>query len=183
MKFFFDLFPIALFFIVYKLYGIFGATAAAIAASFVQIGWTVLRHRKVETMMWVSLGVIVVFGGATLILHNETFIKWKPTVLYWLMAGGLLVSQAVFKKNAIEAMLREQISLPARVWRNLNRGWVVFFASLGAANLYVAFHFSTNTWVNFKLFGTTGLMLAFVLGQAALLSKHLPTEAPAKEPE
>ena len=179
MKFLFDLFPIVLFFVTFKLRGIFAATGAAMAASLLQIGWVYLRHRRVEPMLWVSLAIIAVFGGATLLLHDETFIKWKPTVLYWVLALTLLVSRVVFKKNMIETLLRPQLSLPDRVWGRLNWGWAAFFGGLGVANLYVAFRFSTNTWVNFKLFGTTGLMFAFVLAQAAMLSRYLE----AKEPE
>lgn len=173
MKFLFDLFPIILFFVAFKLYGIYTATAAAIAATFAQIGWVWLRRRKVDTMLWVSLGVIVVFGGATLLLHDETFIKWKPTVLYWLLASTLLVSRAVLKKNLIRAMLQQQVSLPDQVWARLNVSWTGFFAFLGAANLYVAYNFSTENWVNFKLFGTMGLMLVFVVLQGFMLAKYV----------
>jgi intracellular septation protein len=154
-------------------------TTTVVPASVAQIGWAYLRHRRAEPMLWVSLAVIVVFGGATLALRDETFIKWKPTVLYWLLSGGLLTSQTLFNKNMIEAMLREKLALPPRTWRNLSWGWSAFFAGLGAANLYVAFRFSTDAWVNFKLFGTTGLMFAFILVQAAVLSRH----ADAKETE
>jgi intracellular septation protein len=173
MKFFFDLLPIALFFCAYKIKGIFAATAVAIAASLGQIAWGFFRNRRVEPMHWVSLGVIVVFGGATLILKDETYIKWKPTVLYWLFAAVLFVSATVFKKNLITSMMQSQLSLPTTVWRNLNLGWIVFFLALGGANLYVATHYSTNAWVNFKLFGTTGLMVGFALLQGLALSRYL----------
>ncbi|MEW6313560.1 MAG: septation protein A [Pseudomonadota bacterium] len=173
MKFLFDLFPIILFFIAFKFADIYVATAVAIAATFGQIGWVWLRHRKVDTMLWVSLGVIVVFGGATLVLHNETFIKWKPTVLYWLFAAILLTSMLVFRKNLIRVMLEQQMTLPEPVWVRLNFSWVTFFAAMGALNLYVAYNFPTETWVNFKLFGGMGLMFAFVLLQGALLAKYM----------
>lgn len=176
MKLLFDLFPIALFFFAYKLQGIFAATAVAIAATVVQIGWSWLRRRKVEPMLWISLAVIAVFGGATLFLKDETYIKWKPTVLYWLLSSVLLLSASLFKKNLIAAMMQGQLALPAAAWRNLNLSWVGFFALLGAANLYVAKHFSTDAWVNFKLFGTTGLLLGFVLVQALFLSRHVQEE-------
>ncbi len=118
----------------------------------------------------------MVFGGATLLLHDETFIKWKPTVLYWLFAVILLGADLLFRKNLIRAMMEKQLTLPAPVWRNLNLSWAAFFVVMGAANLYVAFRFPTETWVNFKLFGGTGLMLVFILGQGLLLSRHIDHE-------
>lgn len=173
MKFLFDLFPIILFFAAFKLQGIYFATGVAIAATFGQIGWVYFRRRRVEPMLWISLAIIVVFGGATLLLHDETFIKWKPTVLYWLFAAVLFVADLVFGKNPIRAMMQQQINLPEPVWRKVNLSWGSFFGLLGALNLYVAFSYSTDTWVNFKLFGTTALMIVFVLLQGLMLAKHL----------
>ena len=175
MKFLFDLFPVILFFITFKFADIFVATGVAIAATFAQIGWVWFRHRKVDTMLWVSLGIITVFGGMTLIFHDETFIKWKPTVLYWFFALGLAASAVFFKKNLIRALLSEQMELPEPVWQRLNWSWAAFFVFMGFANLAVAFAFglSTEAWVNFKLFGGTGLMLLFALGQGLLLSKYM----------
>lgn len=178
MKFFFDLFPIILFFIAYKLYGIFTATAVAIAATLVQIMWAYLRHRKVDAMLWVSMAIIAVFGGATLLLHDETFIKWKPTVLYWVFALVLLASAVFFRKNLIRLMLQQQISLPEQIWQRLNISWVAFFALMGLVNLYVAYNFPTDTWVNFKLFGTLLIMLAFVLLQGMMLSRYMEDKEP-----
>ena len=178
MKFLFDMFPVILFFVVFKLFGIYEATAVAIAATFVQIGWVWFRHRKVEPMLWVSLAVIVVFGGATLMLQNETFIKWKPTVLYWLFAGALCIAEIVFKKNLIRAMMEKQVALPEPVWRRLLMSWILFFVFMGLLNLYVAFNYSTDAWVNFKLFGGMGLMLIFVFGQAIMLGKHIQEKKP-----
>jgi len=176
MKFLFDFFPVILFFVAFKLAGIYVATGVAIAATFAQIGWVWSRHRKVDNMLWVSLAVIVVFGGATLLLHDETFIKWKPTVLYWLFGAVLLGAEFGFRRNLIRAMLEQQMALPDLVWRKLLMSWVSFFAVMGAANLYVAYHFSTDAWVNFKLFGGMGLMLAFVVLQALMLAKHVDHE-------
>ena len=173
MKLLFDFFPILLFFIAYKFGGIYVATGVAIAASFVQIGWVMARGKKVEPMMWISLAIIVFFGGATLLLHNETFIKWKPTVLYWLFAVILLGGAWLFKKNFIRVMMEKQVNLPDSVWNNLNLSWAAFFVVMGVANLYVAYNFSTDDWVNFKLFGTTGMMLVFVVVQSFMLSKHI----------
>ncbi|MBI4990389.1 MAG: septation protein A [Rhodocyclales bacterium] len=173
MKFLFDLFPVILFFIAFKVSGIYVATAVAIAATFAQIGWLLLRGRKVDAMLWVSLAIIVVFGGATLWLQDETFIKWKPTVLYWLFGAVLAGSTLLFRRNLIRKLMEEQVSLPDRVWVQLNASWIGFFALMGAANLIVAFNFPTDTWVNFKLFGGMGLMLAFVVGQSLLLAKYI----------
>ena len=178
MKFLFDLFPVILFFIAFKLQGIYVATAVAIAASFAQIGWLWLRGRKIDAMLWVSLAIIVVFGSATLLLHDETFIKWKPTVLYWLFASVLSVSALVFHKNLMRAMLGEKIQLPDPAWSKLNFSWVGFFTGMGVLNLYVAFNFPTDTWVNFKLFGGMGLMLAFVIAQSLFLAKYMEQKEP-----
>jgi intracellular septation protein len=172
MKFLFDFFPVILFFAAYKFFGIYAATGIAIAATVLQISWVWLKTRKVEPMMWVSLGVIVVFGGATLILHNETFIKWKPTVLYWLFASALAIAGLLFKKNLIRAAMEKQVVLPDAVWLKLLVSWILFFTVMGALNLFVAFNFSTDTWVNFKLFGGMGLMLLFVFGQALMLARY-----------
>ncbi|OGA23321.1 MAG: septation protein A [Betaproteobacteria bacterium RIFCSPLOWO2_02_FULL_67_26] len=173
MKFLFDIFPVVLFFVAFKFYGIYVATAVAMAATFLQIGWLWMRRRKVENMLWVSLAVIVVFGGATLVLQDETFIKWKPTVLYWLFSVTLAVAGLGFRKNLIRAMMEAQIALPDMVWTRLLASWVGFFAVMGALNLIVAFNFSTDTWVNFKLFGGIGLMVAFVLLQGLLLARYV----------
>ncbi|MPZ41991.1 MAG: septation protein A [Betaproteobacteria bacterium] len=178
MKFLFDIFPVVLFFAAYKLADIFVATTVAIAATFVQIGWVWMRTRKVEPMLWVSFAIIVVFGGATLLLRDETFIKWKPTVLYWLFGAALLIAAHGFGKNLIRAMMGSQIALPDRVWTRLNQSWVGFFVVMGVLNLYVAYSFSTDTWVDFKLFGGTGLMLLFVLGQALMLTKYAEDKGP-----
>ena len=196
MKLLFDLFPVILFFAVFKFAGsnpetaqawantlgyqadakqlpILFATAMAIAATLAQIIWTKFRHGKIDNMLWISFAIIAVFGGATLMLHDETFIKWKPTVLYWLFSTILLFSSLLFRKNLIRAMLHEKIALPVHVWNRLNLVWSLFFAALGFINLYVAFSYSTEAWVNFKLFGFTGLMFAFVLAQGAWLSKYI----------
>jgi intracellular septation protein len=173
MKFLFDLFPVILFFAAFKLFDVYVATAVAIAATFLQIGWLKLKGRKVQTMMWVSLAIIVVFGGATLALHDETFIKWKPTVLYWLFAAIIAAADLLFRRNVIRAMLGEQVRMPDTAWARLNWSWAAFFAFMGAANLYVAYNFSTDAWVNFKLFGGMGLMLVFVLLQALFFARHI----------
>ena len=172
MKFLFDFFPVILFFIAFKIADIYVATGVAIAATFVQVGWLKLRGRRVEPMLWASLAIIAVFGGATLVLQDETFIKWKPTVLYWLF-GAVLAGALVFRRNLIRVMLSEQVQLPDPVWSRLNWSWIGFFAFMGALNLYVAYNYSTDTWVNFKLFGGMGLMLAFVIAQSVYLARHM----------
>ncbi len=176
MKFLFDLFPVILFFAAYKFAGIYVATGVAIAATFGQIAWVHFRHGKVDKMLWVSLGLIVVFGGATLLLRDPTFIKWKPTILYWVFAAVLLGSALLFGKNLIRAMLEAQVTLPEALWTRLNLAWVAFFAAMGGLNLYVAYNFSEADWVNFKLFGGMGLMLAFIVGQGLVLAKYIPDE-------
>ncbi len=176
MKFLFDIFPVLVFFIAFKVYGIYAATATAIVATAVQVAWSWMRHRKVEKMLLISLGIIVVFGGATLLLQDETFIKWKPTVLYWAFAVILVGAEMFFGKNLIRAMMGAQMTLPGPVWGKLNHSWSVFFALMGIANLYVAYSFSTDAWVNFKLFGGIGLMIAFAIDQALMLSRYLESE-------
>ena len=176
MKLFLDFFPIILFFVAFKVAGIYVATGVAIVATVAQIAWLRYSHGKVEPMQWVTLAVIVVFGGATIALQNETFIKWKPTVLYWLMGGSLLAGQLLFNKNLLKTLMGSQMELPDAAWRVTNWSWIAFFAAMGVLNLWVAFNFDTNTWVNFKLFGGLGLMALFVIGQALYLGRYLKTD-------
>lgn len=172
MKFLFELFPVALFFVAILVWDIFVATAVAIGATFVQVGWLALRKKKIPPMLWASLAIIVVFGGLTLYLRDKTFILWKPTVLYWLF-GAVLAGAALARRNLIRSLLSEQMSLPDAVWTRLNWSWVAFFAVMGVLNLYVAFNFSEKIWASFKLFGGIGLMLLFVLAQSAFLAKYV----------
>jgi intracellular septation protein len=201
MKLLFDLFPVILFFATFKyaekspelaagwmnsllgfvpddikLAPILLATIVVIAATVAQIIWVHFRHGKVDKMLWVSLVLVVVFGGLTLAFQNEAFIKWKPTILYWVFSSSMAFSAFILKKNPIKAMLGEQLTLPEPVWGKVNLSWIGFFLLMGALNLFVAFNFSTDTWVNFKLFGGMGLMLVFVLGQGMLLSKYVEEE-------
>ena len=173
MKFIVDLFPVILFFIAFKVWDIYVATAVAIGASFLQIGWLLARGRKVEPIMWVSLAIVGIFGGATLFFHNEAFIKWKPTVLNWFFAATLLGGKLLYGRNLIRTMMEKQLSAEEPVWNKLNLSWIGFFVLMGFINLYFAYNFSTETWVNFKLFGGFGLMLAFVLVQGVWLSKQV----------
>jgi intracellular septation protein len=153
------------------------ATVVVIAASLAQVAWLKLRGRKVDTMLWVSLGLVVVLGGATIYFHNETFIKWKPSVLYWAMGLSFWLSPLLFGKNLLRALMGAQMQLPARVWHRLNFAWVAFFAAMGLLNLWVAYSFSTDVWVDFKLFGGIGLMLLFTLAQGLYLSRYLKDDA------
>lgn len=180
MKLLLDFFPIILFFVAFKVWGIYEATAVAIVATAAQIAWFRWSTGKVEPMQWMSLGVILLFGGATIALQNETFIKWKPTVLYWLMGGVLIGGQLLFRKNLLKSLLGGQMALPDGAWRILNWSWSGFFIFMGVLNLWVAYTFDTDTWVNFKLFGGLGLMAVFVLGQAIYLSRFMSGEEPSK---
>ena len=176
MKVLFELFPILLFFIAFKFKGIFFATAVAIVASLLQIGVAYFRSKKVEPMMWISLVVILVFGSATLIFRNEVFIKWKPTILYWIFSGTIFTIKFVYKKNAMQGLLEKQLQLPLEAWERLNMSWGAFFAALGAVNLFVAYKFSTAAWVNFKLFGIMGILILFVIAQSLFIAPYLPKE-------
>ena len=176
MKFLFDLFPVILFFAAFKAFDIYVGTAVLIAATVFQIAWVWLRHRKVETIQWVSLALVAVFGSATLLLHDESFIKWKPTILYWIFAVIIFGADRFFGRNLIRKMLEEQVRLPDPLWRKLANAWTLFFLSMGCLNLYIAFNFSTDTWVNFKLFGGMGLLIAFIVAQGLFLAKYMEPE-------
>ena len=184
MKLLIDFFPILLFFGAFKIWGIFVATTVAIVATLIQLAWMRYSTGRTEPMQWLSLGVIVVFGGATLIAQDETFIKWKPSVLYWAMGGALLVGQVFFRRNWLQSLMKSQMALPDHAWRVMLWSWCGFFALMGVLNLWVAYEFDTDTWVNFKLFGGMGLMLVFVLAQAMYLGRFMDNgEVTAEKPE
>jgi len=191
MKFLFDVFPTLLFFCTFKwsegnnnaiqvLVSNFSctsqqvplllATVVTIFWTIGQIGYLLLRKKKIDTMVWVSLFIMCIFGGASMYFHNEKFIKCKPTFLYWIFGLVLLISQ-ILKKNLIQTTIGNKILLPEKVWGRISLLWSVFFIALGFLNLYVALHFSTVFWVNFKIFGCSGLMLIFLIGQTIILSK------------
>jgi intracellular septation protein len=149
------------------------ATAVAIVASLIQVGGLLARGRKVDTMLWISLAVIVVFGGATIWFHDETFIKWKPSILYWLFGSALLAGHLIWGKNLVRSLLGEQIAATDPVWTRLLWAWIVFFAAMGVVNLVVAYSVPTETWVSFKLFGLFGLTLAFTLAIGIYLARHM----------
>jgi intracellular septation protein len=155
------------------------ATVVVIVATTAQIAYLLVRRRKVDMMLWITFVLVVVLGGATIWFHNATFIKWKPSVLYWAMGLSFWVSQAIFHKNLLQTLMGKQLELPAKVWQRLNFAWIAFFGLMGLLNLYVAYSFSTSTWASFKAFGTTGLMLVFVLAQGVYMSRHVKPEAEA----
>ncbi len=175
MKPLLEFFPIVLFFVAYKLYDIYVATGVVIAATVVQVCVYWLLYRKVETMQWVTLGLILVMGGATLYLQDEQFIKWKLTIIEWLFGSAFLVSQFVGDKTFIERMMGANLELPQRIWKRLNLSWSLFFIGVGFLNLYVMNNYSTDDWVSFKTFGVPGLMVLFIGVQMAFLYKHVPT--------
>jgi intracellular septation protein len=171
-----DLFPVILFFIAYQLYDIYVATLVAIVAAAGQVGYLKLRRRKIETAQWVTLGLLVVFGGLTLLLRDPNFIKWKPTVVNWLFAAAFLFSQLFMQRSLLQRMMGHAIELPEPVWHRLNIAWISFFFLMGVVNLYVAYSFDEEVWVNFKLFGFLGLTLLFMLAQGFYLARHLQPE-------
>jgi intracellular septation protein len=208
MKFFFDFLPIILFFGSFMIAdrhadaaarfatdhlgfavsgGIVGpgeapvllATIVVIVATLLQIAFLLLTRRKVDTMLWITFALVTVLGGATVWFHNPTFIKWKPSALYWAMALVFLVSQTLFGKNLLQSLVGAQLQLPRAVWKRLNLAWIAFFALMGFVNLYVAYNFSTSTWVSFKAFGLTALMLVFMLVQGVYVARHVEPEEEA----
>ncbi len=174
-KFLFDLFPLILFFVAYRFSDIYVATAVAIAAAVLQMLWIKLTGKPIETMHWINFAVIVFFGGATLWLQNEAFIKWKPTVLYWLFGAVLLVSQYVMGRNLMQKLLGAKVTMPDIAWNKLNLSWALFFLAAGGLNLFVAFSglFTESQWVNFKVFGLMALLIVFVIAQSIWLGKHM----------
>ena len=152
------------------------ATLIVIVATLVQVITLKAMRRKVDLMLWITLTLVVVLGGATVWFHNAAFIKWKPSVAFWAMALALLLSLAVSKKNLLQSMIGSEMQLPTPVWQRLNLAWVSFFTLMGLINLYVAFHYSTSTWATFKVFGVYGLMIVFTVAQVIYLSKFMKEE-------
>jgi intracellular septation protein len=204
MKFLFDLFPVILFFITLKfaekaasaslvlskilaaigittavkstLVPIMLATIAVIIGSIIQIVWAKIHYKKVDKTLWISALLVIVLGGMTLYFQNDAFIKWKPTLLYWIFAAVLIGANLFAKKNIIKSMMGKEIALPEAIWNKLNIAWTIFFTALGALNLYVAFNYSIDTWASFKLFGTMALMFVFIIGQSLAINKHIINE-------
>jgi intracellular septation protein len=176
MKLVFDFFPIFVFFVVFKLSNVYAATGAFLLASCLQMAIYWYLHRRFEQMHIITFILGLVLGGATLLWHNEIFIKWKPTAIYWAFATVFLGSQFFGSKTLIQSLMESNIMLPHSIWQRLNLSWCVFFVLMGTLNLYVVYHFNTNTWVNFKLFGLLGLTLLFIIIQAFYLSRHIKPE-------
>ncbi|WP_091876001.1 septation protein A [Massilia yuzhufengensis] len=208
MKFLFDMLPVILFFGMYK-YGesnqewahgivtnqlgflisgavpasqspILLATVVTILATVLQIAYLLARRRKVDGMLWLSLGVVVVAGGATIYFHDDTFIKWKPTILYWAFGAALLLAHLIYRKNLMRSALGAAMNLPEAVWTRVLYAWIAFFVALGLLNLlmaFVVFSNDTGAWVSFKLFGITGILFAFIVIQSLFLSKHIQEDA------
>jgi len=181
MKLLADFFPILLFFIAYKMYDIYIATAVAIVAALGHVAYSYAKHKKVEKMQWITLGLILVFGGLTLAFRDPTFIMWKPSIVNLLFALAFLGSQYIGEKSFIERMMGSNISLPKQEWTKLNLSWVLFFTFLAVINLYVAYSFSEDTWVNFKLFGMMGLTFVFIIIQGLYLSRLMKNGEPETE--
>ncbi|MDE2429091.1 MAG: septation protein A [Burkholderiales bacterium] len=206
MKFLFDLFPVILFFITFKwgesysdiaqsyvakylagfisggapdakIAPILLATAITLIASVCQISYLLIRRKKIDPMLWISFIIIMVFGGATIYFHSDTFIKWKPTVLYWCYGGAFVLAQYGFKKNLIRMAMEAQIKLPEHIWSRLSLAWITYFVLMGLLNLYVAFNFQTNTWANFKLISVVAIMPGFIVVQSLFLSKYMDETA------
>lgn len=181
MKLLFDLFPVVLFFIAYKMYDIYTATAVIIVASVVQVGYFYIKHKRVEKIHIITLALILVLGGLTLVLQDEDFIKWKPTIVNWGFALVFLGSHYIGQKSIVERMMGQAISLPDIIWIRLSWLWIAFFIFSGVTNLYVAFNYDTDTWVNFKLFGLMGMTLVFILIQGIYISRYVQeTDSPAE---
>jgi len=176
MKLFIEYFPLLLFFIVNSIAGIYWATGSLIVAAFVQIFYYKIKKEKIPAKQWIIFGLIVVFGGLTIYLQNDAFLKWKVTIINAFFAGALLVSNTFFNKNIIKEFLAESLSLPENIWSRLNLAWALFFLFCSGLNYYIAFNYDLDTWVNFKVFGLTGLMFLFSITSILFLYKYLEVE-------
>ena len=174
MKQLFEFIPVILFFIAFKVYDIYVATSVVIVATLIQVSITRFVYKKVEMMQWITLGLILVMGGATLYLQNEQFIKWKLTILEWLFGLALIGSHFFAEKTFIERMMGANLELPRPVWKKLNLLWASFFISVGFINIYVMHNYDTDDWVTFKTFGVPALMLIFIIAQMFFIYKHIP---------
>lgn len=183
MKFLFDFFPIVLFFIAYKIFGIYIATAIAIIASLLQVIIFRLKYQKFDKFQIVSFLIILILGSATIFFHNPVFIKWKPTGIYWITSLVFLITTFFGKKTLVQRIMESNLKLPSNAWKKLNLMWSVFFMLMGFANLYVAYYYSTNVWVNFKLFGGMSFTIIFVLLQALYLNKYINNKSLKKQGE
>lgn len=178
MKLLLDFFPILLFFGAFKLYGIYVATGVLMAGTVVQMAIVYATEKRLQPMQKATLALILVFGTLTLVLHDDRFIKWKPTVLYGAMAIALAVALWALRKNFLKMLLGSQLQLPERIWNHLNVAWIFYCAFMAAINAYVALYFSTDAWVNFKLWGYA-FPIAFLVAQGLYIAPHLRSDEPA----
>lgn len=180
MQLLYDFLPVFLFFIAFKFYGIYVATVVGIIVTALQVLLTTIWMRKLDKKQLITLIVFVVFGGMTLYFHNPLFVKWKPTVVFWVFSLVFIGSHFIGKKPLIQRMLEHMVDgehpVPGLVWKKLNIVWALFFILLGGINLYVAYQFSTETWVNFKLYGILSILFIFSIFQAFYLSKYLTVQ-------
>ena len=174
MKQLLEFIPILLFFIAYKVYDIYIATAVVIVATIIQVAFAWFKYRKIETMQWITLGLVIVFGGATIILHDEQYLKWKFSIIEWLFGLAFLSSHFFGKKTFIERMMSSNLTLPANIWQRLNFSWASFFISVGFINVYVMYNYNTDDWVTFKTFIAPALMVVFMVLQISFLYKYIP---------
>ena len=181
MKFLFDLFPVILFFAAYKIFDIYVAAAVAIVAAIVQVSWTLAHRQKVKPVQWIGLGFLVVFGGATILLQDEFYIKVKWTLFYGLM-GILILGAVALRKNPLKSLMGQELELPDEVWRKLALAWGVFFLTLGALNQYFANTLTLDAWVKVKIFGGSAVTFAFIIAQAFWLARFLPDDTPDNIP-
>lgn len=172
MKLLFDFFPILLFFLCFKLFGIYTATTVTIIASILQVVICWVKNKQIDLSYKITLGFVIFLGGATLLFHNPVFIKWKPTVVYWVSAAAIVISYLWKRVNLLQKLMEKNVTLSKLTWNRLNLSWTLFLFFMGAVNLYVAYAFNTETWVNFKFFGGLGLTALFVLIQALYLSRY-----------
>ncbi len=177
MQLLFDFFPVIAFFVAYKLTDIYVATAVIIVAVLVQTLVQWIRHRKVSSMALISAALVLVFGGLTLAIHDEMFIKWKVTVVNWLFAAGFLLSHFIGERPIIERMLSGNVALERPLWLKLSWMWIAFFTIIGAVNLYITYNFSTDVWAAFKLYGMIGLTLLFAVLQGAWIASKIPADS------
>jgi len=174
MKQLLEFIPILLFFVAYKLYDIYIATAVVIGATIIQVAIAWFKYRKVETMQWITLGLVIVFGGATIILHDEQYLKWKFSIIEWLFGLAFLSSHFIGQKTFIERMMGSNLTLPANIWQRLNFSWASFFISVGFINVYVMYNYNTDDWVTFKTFIAPALMVVFMVVQMSFIYKYIP---------
>jgi len=172
----FEYLPLVIFFVFYKFGDIYWATGSLIVTSALQILYYLIRRQSVPKRNWIFFGLIAVFGGLTIFFHDDAFLKWKVTIINSLFGITLLISEQFFNKNWIKEMLGEGLTLPEKIWKKLNFAWAIFFLSCGALNIYIAYNFSLETWVNFKVFGLMGLTFTFAIVSIFSLYRYLPKD-------